>query len=609
MKITTSAIAWIVMTLLQGTLTAQVIAEKGTSKSVSLNQSGKLIYAKDDKGNRLIDFSYVGYHSGEKAIPDVPVKLILKPGRGDDTERIQDALDELGALAVDKNGLRGALLLKSGVYRVGGRLIMSRSGIALRGEGSGPDGSIIVATGYDDPKFQRALITVGPDRVNAGVHARHGYRAPRIELRAASRQAIVDDYVPVGSHSFEVESVSGYRLGDRIAVYRPATAEWISSIGCDQLKSRWSAFRNARWVKDGEEPGFYYQRLDVHSQYRILKKPGESWEAFKKRVPLSEEGKKLDFTQQWEPERYHFYFERRITAIEGNRITIDAPVVHAMEQKYGGGAIYHYETSGRMTEVGIENLRLISEFATPIQGHPYGDPAKTKTAEDHAWIGIQLQFDTEDIWVRNVSGKHFGFSLVSASGKRATIQDCVSLGHASKITGGRRYPFMIDGQLNLVQRCATIEGRHEFVTRERTAGPNAFVDCIGFQSKSCAGPHCRYAVGTLFDNLKSERFMESRFRGNSGTGHGWAGTQTSFYNCIAPEFKVEAPPGGMSWVIGSSKDGEKDTRVAPASLYYQQVQDRLGKTALNRLATEEQIMNLGRYLWVKERLRNEKESE
>ena len=133
---------------------------------------------------------------------------------------------------------------------------------------------------------------------------------------------------------------------------------------------------------------------------------------------------------------------------------------------------------------------------------------------------IDTQLDTEDIWVRNVAGKHFGYSLVSASGKRATIQDCVSLGHASRITGGRRYPFMIDGQLNLVQRCATIEGRHEFVTRERTAGPNAFVDCIGFQSKSCAGPHCRYAIGTLFDNVKSERFMESRFRGNSGTGHG-----------------------------------------------------------------------------------------
>jgi hypothetical protein len=600
MKISTRLTICIALFGWQGTLKAETILEKGASKTCRLDETKKLIYSKDAKGNRLPDFSYVGYHSGEKAIPNVPVKITLEPAEGDDTRRIQEALDKLGNLPLDKDGFRGALLLKRGVYRVGGGLIMSRNGIALRGEGSDSDGSIIVATGYDDPKFQRTLITVGPNRANEGVHVRHGYPAVQIELRAASKQAIVDDYVPVGSHSFEVESASGYRLGDRIVVYRPATAEWISSIGCDQLKSRWAGFRNARWVKDGEESGFYYQRLDVHSQYRILQKPGESWETFKKRVPLSGDGKKLDFTQQWQPERYHFYFERRITAIEGNRITIDAPIVHAMEQKHGGGTVYHYETSGRVTEVGIENLRLISEFAAPVPGQRYGNPAKTKKAEDHAWIGIQLQFDTEDIWVCNVAGKHFGYSLVSASGKRATIQDCVSLGHASKITGGRRYPFMIDGQLNLVQRCATIEGRHEFVTRERTAGPNAFVDCIGFQSKSCAGPHCRYAIGTLFDNVKSERFMESRFRGNSGTGHGWAGTQTCFYNCIAPAFKVTAPPGGISWLIGSGKDGEDGTRVTPASLYYQQVQDRLGKGALDRLASEEQRKQLGKYLWVKE---------
>ena len=609
MNISTGLIVFTALLGFSCELKAQTIVERGASKTFRVGSSGQLVYSKDEKGNRLLDFSHVGYHSGEKAIPHAPVRMTLEPGKGDDTQRIQSALDELGKLAADKNGLRGALLLKSGVYRVGGRLIMSRSGIALRGESSGPDGTIIVATGYDDPTFQRALITVGPDRANAEVHVRHGYRVPRIELRAASKQAIVDDYVPVGSHSFNVESASGYRLGDSIIVYCPATAEWISSIGCDRLKSRWAAFRNARWVKDGEEPGFYYQRIDVHSQYRILRKPGERWEDFKKRVPLSEDGEKLDFTQQWEPERYHFYFERRITTIEGNRITIDAPIVHAMEQKYGGGAIFHYETSGRVTEVGIENLRLISEFAAPVPGHPYGDPAKTKKAEDHAWIGIQLQFDTEDTWVRNVAGKHFGYSLVSASGKRATIQDCISLGHASRITGGRRYPFMIDGQLNLVQRCATIEGRHEFVTRERTAGPNAFVDCIGFQSKSCAGPHCRYAIGTLFDNVKSERFMESRFRGNSGTGHGWAGTQTCFYNCIAPEFKVNAPPGGMSWVLGSGKKDEEGARVTPVSLYYQQVQDRLGKDALDRLATEEQRENLGKYLWMNERLKNERESE
>jgi hypothetical protein len=160
---------------------------------------------------------------------------------------------------------------------------------------------------------------------------------------------------------------------------------------------------------------------------------------------------------------------------------------------------------------------------------------------------------------------------------------------------------MINGQLNLVQRCVTIEGRHEFVNQRKTAGPNVFVDCVGFQSKSRVGPHHRYAVGNLYDNVRSEKAMESRFRGSSGTGHGWAGAQTCFYNCVAPGFEVKAPPGGISWVLGSGPDGEQGIRLKPASLYYQQVQDRL--------ATEEQRKHLGKYLWTTERLKNVNRSE
>ena len=150
-----------------------------------------------------------------------------------------------------------------------------------------------------------------------------------------------------------------------------------------------------------------------------------------------------------------------------------------------------------------------------------------------------------------------------------------------------------------------IHVKNEFVTQEKTAGPNVFVDCLGLDSQAAAGPHHRYSVGTLFDNVKSGEFMESRFRGG---GHGWAGTQTCFYNCVAPEFKVEAPPSGMSWVIGSGKSDEEGTRVTPTSLYYQQVQDRLGKAALDKLVTEEQRNHLGEYRWVEERLKNESKS-
>ena len=594
----------------QSSLNAQTIVEQKTSKLFHLDASGKLVYEKDSLGNRLPDFSYVGYHSGDKSIPKVPVMITLEAKQDDNTVHIQKALDELGEISPDKNGIRGALLLKKGIYRVSGELTISHSGIVLRGEGNGTDGTIIIATGYDDFKYKRTLISIGAKSNILEPHTSHKFPdTNRITLIESSKQAIVDDFVPIGGNSFEVVSTLDYKLGDKIVVYRPSTQEWISSIGCDKLEARWAGIRDIRWIKDGDAPGFYYQRLGYDNQYRILKKEDESWEDFEKRIPLSEDNKKFDFTLQWKAGDYDFYFERRITKIKGNRIYIDIPIVHTMEAAYGGGEIYHYKTPSRITEVGIENLRLISEFATPTSGHPYGNPEQTGTAEIHAWNGIHIKNNTDNTWVRNITGNYFGWSLISASGKRATIQDCVNLGHASEISGGRRYPFMVDGQLNLVQRCIAFEGRHEFVTQKKTAGPNVFVDCIGFNSKQNSGPHHRYSVGTLYDNVKSEKPMESRFRGNSGTGHGWAGTQTCFYNCVAPEFLVEEPPGGISWVIGSSREDEKDMRVEPSSLYYQQVIDRLGKAGLNRLTIKEQFEHMGEYLWVKERLSKEKAEE
>jgi len=232
--------------------------------------------------------------------------------------------------------------------------------------------------------------------------------------------------------------------------------------------------------------------------------------------------------------------------------------------------------------------------AITLRPRPGDNTAAIQNAIDrHA---IKLNRNSEHTWVRNVAAKYFGWSVVSASGRHATVRDCVSLGHASEISGGRRYPFMINGQRNLVERCIAIEGRHEFVVQARTAGPNVFVDCLGIDSKSSAGPHHRYAVGTLFDNVKSEHYMESRFRGSSGTGHGWAGTQTAFYNCIAPGFKVQAPPGDIAWVLGCDKRYDPQTRLSPASLFYRQLEERVGTQ------TVQPHEHLGQFKWAEPRL-------
>jgi hypothetical protein len=510
--------------------------QKPPSKGmVEIGVDGTLVYTQDDKGNRLPDFSCVGYHLGAKAIPDAEVVETLTPAEGDNTEVIQDAIDRIGNREPDENGLRGALLLKRGLYRVEGSLFIRHSGVVLRGEGQGKNGTVLVATGYGKPEHNRDFITVG--------------NGNPVVLKEESRRAITDAYVPVGSDSFSVESAEGYKVGDCIILYRPSTAAWLASIGMDRIPAKFEM----------------------------------------------KNGKQVDITRQWQPGVFDFRFERRITAILGNRITIDVPLVHALEAQYGGGTIYHYDTPGRVFEAGIEDLSLMSEFGDPIPGNPCGNPSQELTAkfqepqnENHAWNAVNISRNSENVWVRRVTAGYFGMSLARIAGSKATVEDCVNLGHISTITGGRRYTFDIHGQMNLVQRCVTRRARHEYVTGRSVPGPNAFVDCLGVACVALhgCGPHHRYAAGILFDNIKSESAMESEDYGNRGSGHGWGGAQICFYNCVAPEFWVKAPPGSACWVIGNRKPGAPESRMArPRSLYLAQLEDRLGREAVENVTT------------------------
>ena len=61
-------------------------------------ENGKLKYRKDNKGNQVPDFSAVGYKNGEVAIPDVKVEKTLTARSGDNLDRIQAAIDEIGKM-------------------------------------------------------------------------------------------------------------------------------------------------------------------------------------------------------------------------------------------------------------------------------------------------------------------------------------------------------------------------------------------------------------------------------------------------------------------------------------------------------------------------------
>ena len=365
---------------------------------------------------------------------------------------------------------------------------------------------------------------------------------------AGTSRLITTCYLPVGSRTLTVENATGYRVGDEIVVERTPNRQWL-------------------------------KKMDDMTQWK------------------------------WRAREYIVGYERKITNIQGDTITLDAPIVQVIEDQYGGGRVYRYSFPGRIANVGVEALRLESEYAS-------------EKDENHAWEAVVLR-GVEHGWVRKVTAQYFAYSCVAVRGvpgarstqancRFITVEDCATLDPKSSISGGRRYSFIIGGkggQFILFQRCYTRGGRHDYVVQSRVAGPNVFLDCYATETNNDIGPHHRYATGTLFDNIRGGEMRVRDRMGSggkdSGRGHGWAGAQTMFWNCRSDpslisksherdaNFHVESPPGGRNWgigvVIGGKKEGNgywesAGKHVTPLrSLYLEQLEARLGSEAVDQV--------------------------
>lgn len=342
----------------------------------------------------------------------------------------------------------------------------------------------------------------------------------------STKTKINEDFIPVGRKYFELTDVKSFRIGDSVLIYRPATENWIHDLKMDQIVER--------------------------------------------------EG-----TKQWDAKGYHFYFERVITGITGNKVYLDNPVVMEMENKYGGGYLMKYSFYGRIQNCGIENLLLESTY-------------KNETDEEHGWYAISFSKVSQS-WVRNVVSRYFGEGCVSiGSGSRnISVLNSKSLDAKSQITGGRRYSFACNGQLNLFKNCYSTYGRHDYVTGSRICGPNVYQNCTTRNAQADIGPHQRWAMGTLYDNIDSDGQINVQDRGRMGTGHGWAGVTQVVWNCRSPKTAVQSPwVSGKNYcigLIGGKYPGYFDDRpfgewegfnkpgLVPESLYDAQLKVRLQK--------------------------------
>jgi hypothetical protein len=206
------------------------LASAKQATAVRYGDDGFLVYASDDEGNRVPDFGHAGYHFGERDLPAYPEVASIGPGDGDDTARIQDALDELAARTPDANGVRGALRLEPGTYQVAGTLRVAKDGMVLRGSGDGGDPAVdtILQASGDNP-HQRSVIVLGMGGSGAWRNA-----LPDTQVN------VTTPFVPVGANAFEVDHPEKLAVGQRVIVKHPSTQAWIDRLGGGGASVDWN---------------------------------------------------------------------------------------------------------------------------------------------------------------------------------------------------------------------------------------------------------------------------------------------------------------------------------------------------------------------------------
>ena len=520
----------------KGTVSIDGVSGEAFDEGVTLEkiQGGfSELIVNDDTENvdHIPDFSRVGYKYGDEAIPSPAVAATIDIASistalnnrtaQDTTDYIQQVLDRVG------NNGGGAVLLKNGTYNVSRILFLDHSNTVLRGESE--SGTILHST----TKNQAPIVYMGASvaKQSGDVESESltfvaGRRVGITKLTAmgntgsssfgsviiktytpkfpgktfSSASDIIEDYVPLGRLYVEVANPNLFKTGDQVRIYRQPTESWLDDIGMTRIAS------------NGRE--------SVGS-------------------PVN----------QWTVAGYTFSWTRVVTDVRGNRIYLDAPVAQSLEKRYGGGRLEKY-SQARVTGCGVEKLSFNCDYDTSVIYNG------NQVDECHAWQAVLVRA-AEHCWVRNVTTRHMGYALADMgnSARCITVQNCTSLSPISAIQGARRYAYCLStgAELCLVKDCSCDEDRHSFVTNGPSLGPNVFTNCVSTHGHAAIGPHWGWATTTLYDCIQADTGFEAQDGGNQGTGHGWRGINTVFWNVYSSEYIVSqsvwgtCPSCGKQW--------------------------------------------------------------
>lgn len=345
---------------------------------------------------------------------------------------------------------------------------------------------------------------------------------------SASAIPITDAYVPSGALDFSVGNAADLRVGDVIYIRRPVTESWIHFMGMDRL------------VRSGER-------------------------------------------QVWMRADGQITYERTISAINGNRITLDVPLPDAINASFLApkvATVVKIKRPRRVAQCGLESLQIVSPPPSGTLRTKHNDAASLD--------------DCEDCWLKDIAiHDTLGNVNIEAGVRRITIEEVHAV-HTATVERGEGYPadISIRGSQVLIDRCSSSGNRSFYVaTLNPSATLNVVLNC-NFIGNGTIQPHMHWSTALLVDGCRlPDGKIEFINRGTAGSGHGWAMGWAVAWNCTAKDFSIEQPPGAFNWCIGCTgtlHQGKHDfplrePAVVPHSLYLAQLSERLGNDAVKNI--------------------------
>ncbi|MFM9329937.1 S-layer homology domain-containing protein [Paenibacillus mesotrionivorans] len=503
--------------------------------ALQLDDAGRIAYVPDYKGNRIMDYSDVGYKGGGTAIPNVPVRAKVAPladNTQDAWQSIQDAIDYVSMYPIQEDGFRGAVYLEPGVFRISKPLTIAVSGVVLRGAGAGTptpvvgDGSAAnpynqqIANEEEEPDTTKLIATwtLSPSYTPPANHSATGgspydksmkgtmiyITGPKASTPANVTVEITDQYVGAGQNFVHVARTDDFFVGDVVSVRKAVNTNWVKAMYMDKIDGASS------WLTNGTlESGFAG-------------------------IPFSA--------------------ERTIIAIDAatGTITFAEPLSDNLDRRWGVSTLAKSPEDNRINHVGVENIQGISHFYNTDSKpalQKYGSHYLSYNDENHAQVFVAM-VNVRDGWMRNFVTYQIDSAFVTdGSSRNITVQDGYVLDPVSLMDAGeRRYSiYYRKSQFMFTQRVHARYMRHAFIVDSYTSGPNVFYDSSSEYTSNASEPHFRWSSGGLYDSTTARFYLQNRW--NMGTSHGWAGVNYLIYNSTGP-FMVTQPQLTPNYIMG-----------------------------------------------------------